>query len=843
MKEKNIQIIIVPGILGSVLSYSKCTLFPSIDPRYWRRGSWSSRMQNLADDKIEPSSIVPYFYKDLIRNSNFITDQVVEFAYDWRKNNMENIEALRQIIMLSSAEEIVIIAHSMGGILAKLLLSKKDEDPELHRVTKFITLGTPWYGSMDAYKRLIYGFGKVNGFMKETIGKLESIYQLLPHKKYIDLIGENYSAYFLGQRSWDEVYKNIYLDICKENHIDIEKVLDNFYTQCNNPLPDSIEHHEIIGYGYPTKFNLLKQGGTVSSAKGQGDKTVPLDSACSNTKYKYFIKCSHQKLPNNDVVNNIINDILSTDLDYDSIQQKYDLPTYGEVLEEDLNFKLIRVACPVNVALLTESQSIEMLGSQSEEFWDLFFDEDTAVEYFDDSVELIMEKGKESNLMIEAYDCGGVTVCVEEYTKGLLANSNKFKTFNIDPAIVAKLNVRQQIKECNVCVNDGEQIKVIESLLVDNRKDTLVQGDQLPETEVSLEGANVQKVDKDKYVATGDVYLAISNIKKGTYRVLDTLCKVNSNHKMSLSQGRTKIKLEEGTNFIKFYSVDEYNNEERAQLIEIDYYTDDRQRIPKIILTANPDNYKLDVEKCLSNLLTSRIILEDGENPKNLEFLGIPRRFYLTVEDALGQVNSEEYLIDENLLSKLLKSEITKDEFETFINNLHIKEYQYKLVYKTGFSSSKKTKWRTRFNYLNFAEANAIIIGDKNNKGIEVYIDKIREYNIMFSNMSEYVDLSDSEDYQFDFSVFNKDLLLTINDVEFKVGLFLQDQESEHKFEKILSLDSVIMDDMYHFEINTTRLRQELKEKNIDIKEYSDLYINIYDTKDELVASRKLTIK
>lgn len=838
MKENNIQIIVIPGIMGSVLSHSQYTLFPPFDARDWFRGMWHKKMGNLENENILATSIYQRFYKDLIENSKNIASSVEEFAYDWRKNNIENVEALRQKIITSNAKEVVIIAHSMGGILAKLLLSQENNDLVLQKVRRFITMGTPWYGSIEAYRQLIYGFYGVYGLLKGTIGKFESVYQLLPHQRYIDVVGEKYGSSFWNQNSWDDVYKNVYVDLCKKNKVDIEKVLGEFYNKISVDLPESIEHHEIIGYDYHT---LLKADNFLSSLRGQGDKTVPLDSACSDAKYKYFIKCSHQELPNNNTVNSVIQEILSSEFEYEKVKQKYGLLTYEQVVQKDFNFKVVKVACPVNVAILDEGNPINGMDLISNDFWTAFFGEDDTIQYYDDNFELVMETEGEKEFRVEAYDSGGVTIWVEEYNKGVLSCANKFKTFNINSSKVANIKIKQCIDECKVSLNDGNVAVDVDSLLVENNYKGFMKGDRLPETSLRVKGPYVQKIEEDKYIATGDVYLSLIDIIPGTYRVLDTVFRINGKHKMSLSQEDIKINLEEGTNYIKFYSVDEYNNTERVKTIYVTYYSNEQQRIPNITLKANPDYYKVDVADPIGVDFKSNVVFEDGRESKVIEITGGKRTFYLEVDDVLGRAKSNNFLIDEDLLKKIFTSEITKEEFETFTQNLNIEQYSFKLQFK--MVNGKDSGWRSKFNYVDFAEANTILIRDKIKRGIEIQIDKIKEYNIMFSNMTEYLDMNADENYQFEFSVFNADLRFTITDVNFNVGIFKQDTQNQHQFEQLLLCDTEIADNRYHFEINTKDLLSNLKEKDIDIKGCTGLYLNIYDESNELVASRELVIK
>ncbi|MFP3471478.1 hypothetical protein R0J90_15665, partial [Micrococcus sp. SIMBA_144] len=90
--------------------------------------------------------------------------------------------------------EVILVAHSMGGIVAKLFLNQIQDSPLIEKISKLITLGTPWNGAMDSYKTLKYGKfipeKKFRGQIlndkssKEISSYFPSIYQLLPSYKY-----------------------------------------------------------------------------------------------------------------------------------------------------------------------------------------------------------------------------------------------------------------------------------------------------------------------------------------------------------------------------------------------------------------------------------------------------------------------------------------------------------------------------------------------------------------------------------------------------------------------------------------------------------------------------------
>jgi pimeloyl-ACP methyl ester carboxylesterase len=114
-----------------------------------------------------------------------------EFAYDWRRDNRV---AARKLARAASgwlrrwreesgndAAQLILVGHSMGGIVARLFL-------ELHEgwrcTRRLITFGTPYSGSVNALDFLANGFrrgwGPFTVDLSDTVRSFTSVYQLLP---------------------------------------------------------------------------------------------------------------------------------------------------------------------------------------------------------------------------------------------------------------------------------------------------------------------------------------------------------------------------------------------------------------------------------------------------------------------------------------------------------------------------------------------------------------------------------------------------------------------------------------------------------------------------------------
>lgn len=146
-----------------------------------------------------------------------------QFAYDWRRDNVENAQRLAAFIEAKRAYveaerrkidpnydrpvKFDLIAHSMGGVLSRYYLRYGDQDlpadgslPEVtwagaRSVEKLVIIGTPNAGALEAVIQLIEGrkFGPTPRYQPTLLATFPSGYQLLPrtrHQLVVDDAGQ-----------------------------------------------------------------------------------------------------------------------------------------------------------------------------------------------------------------------------------------------------------------------------------------------------------------------------------------------------------------------------------------------------------------------------------------------------------------------------------------------------------------------------------------------------------------------------------------------------------------------------------------------------------------------------
>lgn len=143
-------------------------------------------------------------------------DTFYVFAYDWRRDNVENARLLIQKIEALKRKlgrpqlKFNVLAHSMGGLLVRYasMYGNADIPPGppnprwvgARHFNKIFLLGTPNTGSVSAMDALLNGFSYIGGginipFVQDItrfdVFTLPSIYQLLPHANALRVFDED----------------------------------------------------------------------------------------------------------------------------------------------------------------------------------------------------------------------------------------------------------------------------------------------------------------------------------------------------------------------------------------------------------------------------------------------------------------------------------------------------------------------------------------------------------------------------------------------------------------------------------------------------------------------------
>lgn len=141
-------LILIPGIMGSTLSTAGKDQW--IQMRALNKGAIVDKLAVDAKN-VKASGVVEKFYKQFGDHFSSKYD-VVSYEFDWRKSVSEAAVGLEALVqrMLKANVNVHIVAHSMGGLLARQFMIDFPEtwdDFIKPAKNKFVMLGTPWLGS------------------------------------------------------------------------------------------------------------------------------------------------------------------------------------------------------------------------------------------------------------------------------------------------------------------------------------------------------------------------------------------------------------------------------------------------------------------------------------------------------------------------------------------------------------------------------------------------------------------------------------------------------------------------------------------------------------------------
>jgi hypothetical protein len=213
-------IVVLPGILGSALAKDGKEVWAPNGGAVWRfLKSRSASITGLALDDHDDGSLddlgdgvtatrlmpdihlVPAFWaidgygeiRTTLLDTFTLTEgaNYFEFPYDWRRSNRAHGRRLRKesegwlrTWRSSSGNdkaELILLAHSMGGLVARSFLELEGGWSD---TSALITFGTPYSGSLNALDFIANGFKKGIGpvaiDLSDLLRSLTSVYELLP---------------------------------------------------------------------------------------------------------------------------------------------------------------------------------------------------------------------------------------------------------------------------------------------------------------------------------------------------------------------------------------------------------------------------------------------------------------------------------------------------------------------------------------------------------------------------------------------------------------------------------------------------------------------------------------
>ncbi|MGB4076101.1 MAG: hypothetical protein WBK28_00135, partial [Minisyncoccia bacterium] len=268
------------------------------------------------------------------------------YAYDWRlplqrtlaegseqfdsSTQLKLVDEIERLANDSKSGKVTIVAHSMGGLLGKLLIQKLEAEGKAHLIESFVMVGTPQLGTPQAAATLLHGHQTLamdlfsRSHVTRAIGQdMETAYSLLPSERYFSEVVDPVLK-FSESAAFTEVWRNRWgattdtygefsefmtgtgvLRVSPEpTNLAIPEVVRSDLLSNADALHDLLDSYvfpahirvvQIAGWGLPTLKGLeyknkhLVFQGYEADFTVEGDQTVVYPSAVSsNTSEKYY---------------------------------------------------------------------------------------------------------------------------------------------------------------------------------------------------------------------------------------------------------------------------------------------------------------------------------------------------------------------------------------------------------------------------------------------------------------------------------------------------------------------------------------------------------------------------
>jgi pimeloyl-ACP methyl ester carboxylesterase len=292
----------IPGLMGSQLGASRARPQPDnllwLDPGDIQLGNLS--LLGIPGDPLVVAGPTPYGYLPLKFALQTAGYTVRSFAYDWRLGIAETGAALAAQLATETAREIHLVAHSMGGLVARAVLRSEAG----RRVRRLVTLGTPHGGSFAPVQAIRGSYPLVRRLAqldtrhdaeklaREVFSSFHSLYQMLPRDGATDLF---------NQRNWPAMGP-----------------------QPNATLLDRVKYLQlggadsriatIAGYGFQTVDQVAQvEGEFFYRYSFGGDGTVPAARAVLPGSPAWYCNAAHNELSRSPAVHAAVVALLAGD--------------------------------------------------------------------------------------------------------------------------------------------------------------------------------------------------------------------------------------------------------------------------------------------------------------------------------------------------------------------------------------------------------------------------------------------------------------------------------------------------------------------------------------------------
>jgi pimeloyl-ACP methyl ester carboxylesterase len=291
IKDPTLQVIVVPGIMGSQLGFNRTPPLPNdvlwVDPIDISIGRLAF-LRLPSGPRIVSLGVVLYSYLRLKLQLRAAGFAVAFHDYDWRLGIDDLGKAFAERLRNEPARRLAIVAHSMGGLVSRAAAVL----PGAERVERVVLLGTPNYGSFAPIQALRGTYAVVRKIARlahntsaetlagEVFNTFPSLYHMLPAATCSD------SLDLFDANAWPSSGPQPNVTLLKH-----ARTIHSALAQ-----PDS-RFACIVGVGRETVTAARRRGDDfVYTVTRHGDGTVPIVSAALPGTATHYAPVEHSNL-------------------------------------------------------------------------------------------------------------------------------------------------------------------------------------------------------------------------------------------------------------------------------------------------------------------------------------------------------------------------------------------------------------------------------------------------------------------------------------------------------------------------------------------------------------------
>jgi len=570
-------------------------------------------------------NLLPEAYQSAIdffvANGYLLNHNLFVFPYDWRRDVGLTTSLLdqkiQQIKNQTGFQRVDIVAHSMGGLVARNYIS---DTARALNVRKLFTIGTPHLGAVDFLKGITYGnclsirdtkpicIGVSPSESRDVLQNMISGYELAPSQAYFNFYsGEDNNHPYPFRTEVEPL-----------NYVQIKTLLTN--SGYNTPLfnPSEVFHSLDQNLSNTNGVDVTLIAGSGKSTLGQiieekttsllgvpyiqkdmmninGDGTVPLMSASLVDYNKslvllgdakvFYTNQDHGNLVTSGPALNLVKNILNGD---------NQLPDGVSMTPYYFNGSLFSVHSPVNINVY------DSLGNHTGPTADGNFEANIPESSYDtlgDAKFIYLPDEGTYSIKVEATDQGSFDFKIRKYENNTVSDETLYKDIPLTTSTKAETQFDTSSNQSPIIHLDEDGNGIIDQ---DINPSTNLTGNSVfdrtpPQTDIVLDGV---KGNNGWYKSDVRVTLQAQDGASGS-GILKTEYSLDNGQTVNIYSEPFTISAEK-INKLKFRSIDNAGNEENPQEIEIKI----DKTAPEAKIFVNPDKQDLVVAGIDTNLIT-----------------------------------------------------------------------------------------------------------------------------------------------------------------------------------------------------------------------------------------------